>query len=45
MVQLSLLFLGLVTAASVEGAPMLSKRIAQVISASTAKWEQACVCC
>lgn len=43
MVQLSLLFLGLVTAASVEGAPMLSKRIAQVISASTAKWEQACL--
>lgn len=43
MVQLSLLFLGLVTAASVQGAPMLSKRIAQVISASTAKWEQACL--
>lgn len=43
MVQLSLLFLGLVAAASVEGAPMLSKRIAQVISASTTKWEQACL--
>ena len=30
-------------ASDVYGAPMLEKRIAQVISASTTKWEQACV--
>lgn len=42
MVQLSFFFLGLV-ALAVEGAPILEPRIAQTISASTAKWEQACV--
>ncbi|GLB41792.1 putative carbohydrate-binding module family 19 protein [Lyophyllum shimeji] len=41
MVQLSLIVLGLI-ASGVQGAP-LNKRIAQTISASTAKWEQACL--
>jgi hypothetical protein len=45
MVQLSAAFLGLVAiAASVNAAPLLEKRIAQVIADSTAKWETACVC-
>lgn len=43
MVQLSLILLGL-AASSVQGAPLLKKRIAQSITAATAKWEQACVC-
>ncbi|KAF8074997.1 hypothetical protein FPV67DRAFT_1727256 [Lyophyllum atratum] len=41
MVQLSLVVLSLI-ASSVHGAP-LNKRIAQSISAATAKWEQACI--
>ncbi|KAF8202519.1 hypothetical protein BJ912DRAFT_897098 [Pholiota molesta] len=44
MVQLSTAFLGLVAiAASVNAAPLLEKRIAQVIADSTAKWETACL--
>ena len=43
MVQISILLLGLAASSiSVHGAP-LTKRIAQVIADSTAKWEQACV--
>jgi len=45
MVQLSAVFLGLVAlSVNVHAAPVvLSKRIAQTIADSTAKWEQACV--
>jgi len=45
MVQLSAFFLGLVALSmNVHAAPIrLSKRIAQNIADSTAKWEQACV--
>ena len=44
MVQLSTLLFALTAAASVTAAPtLLSKRIAQVITDSTTKWEAACV--
>ena len=45
MVQLSAVFLGLVALSmNVHAAPVrLTKRIAQNIPDSTAKWEQACV--
>jgi len=42
MVKLTIAFVGL-AAASASAAPLLHKRIAQVIADSTAKWEQACL--
>jgi hypothetical protein len=43
MIASSFLTLGLAFSVGVQGLP-LQKRIAQVISASTAQWEKACVC-
>jgi hypothetical protein len=46
MYQLSTLLLALSVAGSVTAAPThINKRIAQDISASTKKWEDACVSC
>jgi len=43
MFDLSKIFLVALALSTAQAAPVLNKRIAQVITASTQKWEAACV--